>query len=210
MDDLTTMRLGDYLEALASDAPAPGGGAVAALTAAQGAALLSMAHAVTKRGHGEAPVAGDAARLETSLTRLRQRLTALASDDGRAFGAVLAAYKVKATEPEAKAARKQAIDDALKGAAAVPLEVMRCIDELHALACDVAGGVKPTVASDAVIAARLLPVALKAAADNVRINLALSGDAAYVQATEAELERLLGGRAKAWRQVRKAAKQKRV
>ena len=46
---LSEMRLTQYMDVLASDAGAPGGGSASALTGAQGAALTSMVCTLTAR-----------------------------------------------------------------------------------------------------------------------------------------------------------------
>ena len=191
-DSLAGLTLDTYLERLASAAPAPGGGAVAALTGAQAAALLAMVVRI-----GGEPHVRDA-QLLGHLDRLRGRFLALADEDATAFSAVIAAYQLPKGTEEEKAARLARIQGALKGAAEVPLETVARLSELFTFAEDVVAGAKPTVASDAGIALELMGAGLKAARYNVDINLKYIRDAHYCQETAERLATLLEGK-KVWR-----------
>ncbi|KOG87516.1 formimidoyltetrahydrofolate cyclodeaminase, partial [Streptomyces varsoviensis] len=112
-----------FLERLAGRVPAPGGGAVAALQAAQGAALLGM---VARYSTGEkyAAHADLVARVTAETDELRERALRLAEEDAAAFTAVTEAYKLPRGDDAAKAARSAAIADALVGAGRAPAAVI--------------------------------------------------------------------------------------
>jgi formiminotetrahydrofolate cyclodeaminase len=105
-----------YLDRLAARVPAPGGGAAAALHAAQGAALLGMVARYTKAD-------GEAGRTEERVTAetdtLRDVALRLAAEDAAAFTAVTDAYRLP-KGPD----RSAAIAQALAGAARPPAEVI--------------------------------------------------------------------------------------
>ena len=87
-----------FLDQLAARVPAPGGGATAALHAAQAAALLAM---VARYSDGPRYDAGLMNRIMTEADALREDALALAEADAKAFGAVAAAYRLpRATEQE--------------------------------------------------------------------------------------------------------------
>ena len=97
-----------FLDALASDAPTPGGGAVAALAGASGAALISMVCNLTigRTGYEEAEerMRGVLDEAEASRTVLLD----LADRDAAAFGSVMAAFKMpKETDAERRFARRR-------------------------------------------------------------------------------------------------------
>ena len=74
-----------FLDQLAARVPAPGGGATAALHAAQAAALIAM---VARYSHGARYNAELMDRIITEADELRQDALALAEADAEAFGAV--------------------------------------------------------------------------------------------------------------------------
>ncbi len=182
-----------FLAELASDAPAPGGGAAVALTGAQSAALLSMCLNVT----------GDAAKglsamgrkeLLKQLTSARKRFLELADEDAAAFSTVMTAMKLPNASDAEKLARATATQAALKGATEVPLQTMDLLAELFGHAESLIPAVKKTVVSDAGIAVLLADACLKAARLNVRVNLKYLKDAAFVGQTESRVDALLLGK----------------
>lgn len=183
MTELAQQSIGDYLEHLASAAPAPGGGAVVALTAAQAAALLAMAVQVT--GVSAWDVAGSA--LLDELAQARQQCLALADADARAFESVMAAYRIPKTDPD-RAAKLQA---ALQAATQVPLNVMRQLAALYPLATKILVHVKRHIVSDIGVAINLADAALAGCMYTIRINLAAVTDQHFVAATREELTTLV-------------------
>ena len=130
-DKLTQQTVTEFLDALASNAPAPGGGSVAALSGALGAALLSMVCNLTLGKKKYAAVQDDIAALVEQTEALRHRLTDLLEADVEVFTGVSAAYKMPRKTPEDKAARSAAIQEALKAATQVPLDVAKaCVEVL--------------------------------------------------------------------------------
>ena len=105
-------KLGDFLDRLADRVPAPGGGAVAALHAAQGAALLGMvARYTTGERYAEHQVT--VGRIITEVDELRGIALRLAEADADAFTAVTGARTLSQSTEEEKAGRSAAIAQAL-------------------------------------------------------------------------------------------------
>jgi formiminotetrahydrofolate cyclodeaminase len=173
-----------WLDTLASSAPAPGGGAAAALETAIAAALVEMVCNLTigKPAHGE-----HEATMLTVRDRaraLRGRAVALAEEDASAFRAVIEAYRLpKATEAEA-AERGKRIQGALAGAAEVPRLTALAAAELVVLAASIRAGANPNVVSDVAAAGAAARAALESALVNIEINRAAI--------TDPELEAALG------------------
>jgi formiminotetrahydrofolate cyclodeaminase len=176
----TRKVMNGFLDDVASPSPAPGGGAVAALAGALGAALTSMVCHLTIGKKKYADVEQEMVRVLTQAEHLRAQFTALIDKDTAAFEKVMEAYGLpKDTEPQ-KALRAAALKEATKEATLVPLEVMKhCIDAL-ALAQQVASKGSRSAVSDAGVSALMLHAACSAAALNVRINLASLDDAEFV------------------------------
>ena len=163
-ETLRHLTIEAYLDSLASREPTPGGGAVVALMGAQAAALLSMSMRITAK-------TDDAEQLGRALDARRQKLLDLADADASAFASVMQAYKLPASDDDAKLRRVQAIQDAFKVATQVPVQVMTEIAALYDDGDAVAQVVKPNVASDVGVAAQLIHAAIKSCRYNLWINL---------------------------------------
>ncbi len=154
---------------------------MAALNAALAAGLTEMVANLTVGKKGYEAVEEDMKDLAGKAAQLRSTLTAAIDQDAEAYTEVMAAYKLpKATDEEA-AVRKQKIQEAIKQAALVPLEVAR--DALAVI--DLAGRAirngNKNAASDGSVAAMNARTAALAAIYNVRINLSSIEDDAFVE-----------------------------
>lgn len=183
-----TMQL--FLDEVASSTPAPGGGSVAALAGALGAALTSMVCNLTIGKKKYAEVDGEMRNVLAQAEHLRSQFTGLVDRDTQAFNKVMEAYSLpKDTDPQ-KALRGAAIREATKEATLVPLEVMKhCIDAL-ALAQSVAAKGNANSVTDAGVSALMLHAALEGAALNVRVNLNGLNDPEFVGWKEDEVQSL--------------------
>lgn len=108
-------KIGDFLGRLADRIPAPGGGASAALHAAQGAALLGMA-ARYSTGEQYAEHQEAIGRIITEADGLRAIALRLAEADAQAFAAVADAYRLPRSTDAEQASRAAAIAEALGNA----------------------------------------------------------------------------------------------
>src|SRR6476469_641791 len=158
-----------FLDQLAARVSAPGGGATAALHAAQAAALLAM---VARYSDGPRYDAGLMNRIVTEADALREDALALAEADATAFDAVAEAYRLPRTTERETSARSAAISSDLAGAARPPADVVRTALLLVSLAEDLlpAGNrnVITAVARAAAVTARLIiEVNLKGITDPV-------------------------------------------
>ncbi len=185
------LTLHGFLDALASDSPTPGGGTGAAVVGATGAALVRMLAVLTI---GRPKYAADEALMKAIAEQAadnRAQLLALADADARSYDAVSAAYKLpKATEAE-QAARKAAIQAAMKGAIAPPLKVMEvCLDTISLAKAAVAKG-NVNAASDGAAGAEFAKSAMTVAAYNVRINLVAVEDEKWARDVRTKLDEML-------------------
>jgi len=165
---LAEQPVSGFTEALASDAPAPGGGSAAALMGAQGAALTAMVCALTLVKNPESSLASSTR--EKALA-LRLRFLEELDRDTEAFLTVSDAYAMpKATEAE-RQARSGAIQRGLDLCTQVPLRVMTLSREALALTEGLLGQFNENAASDLGVAALSLRSCAKGAWYNVRINI---------------------------------------
>jgi methenyltetrahydrofolate cyclohydrolase len=157
-----------FLGQLAARVPAPGGGATAALHAAQSAALLAM---VARYSDGARYDAGLMGRVVTEADRLRDEALTLAEADAEAFGAVSAAYRLPKETAELLQARSAAIAEALIGAAGPPAAVIRTALRLVELAAELLPAGNRNVITDVAAAAEAARAAAVTARVNVEVNL---------------------------------------
>lgn len=180
-----------FLDELASPSPAPGGGSVAALAGALGAALTSMVCHLTL---GKKKYAGVEETMRAILKEsedLRARFTVLIEKDTEAFNKVMEAFNLPKENDAQRALRDAAIVAATKEATLVPLEVMKhCIDGL-ALAQKVAANGNRNSVSDAGVSALMLHAGCESAALNVKINLRGLSDTEFVHWKSEEMESIL-------------------
>jgi methenyltetrahydrofolate cyclohydrolase len=188
--NLTNLTITEWLQALRSPEPTPGGGSAAALAGAMGASLLAMVAGLPK---SKAATAEDAARLAAAGTRcaaLAGELMALVDRDSEAYAQVMAAYRQPKTTDEEKVARSASIQQAMRAATAAPLDVMRACAGAAEQGVVVAAMGNPSASSDAAVGFELLGAGLRGARLNVEINLGSIKDAEYVRRVQSEVEEL--------------------
>ncbi|HVC80973.1 MAG TPA: cyclodeaminase/cyclohydrolase family protein [Chloroflexota bacterium] len=196
----------DWLEALASDSAAPGGGSAAALMVATGAALVEMVCGLTLGNEKFRDVEPLMTHAREKARGLRATADGLREEDSHAYDAVIAAYRLPKGTAEEKAARGAGIQAALRVATEVPLRsVVAGVDVLD-LAASVVESVNPNAISDAGAGALAARAGAEASALNVRINLLAIKDPAYVTMQKAALEALLARAATTTDQVLSAAR----
>ena len=195
-DKLTSNTVAEFLDALASSAPAPGGGSVAALSGAQGAALVSMVCNLTLGKPKYADVQADVTALLQRSETLRRELTDLLEADVAVYTHVSAAYKMPRETAEEKGARSAAIQQALKKATAVPMQVAEACVKVLDLCTPTADKGNVNAVSDAGVAALMAEAGLRSAALNVLINLNAIQDQAFCSSVRVQLESLLEGRSR--------------
>ncbi|MGP8001124.1 MAG: cyclodeaminase/cyclohydrolase family protein [Streptosporangiaceae bacterium] len=163
--------IGEFLDQLAGRVPAPGGGAAAALQAAQGAALLGMVARYTT-GDRYAEHQETISRIITEVDELRAIALRLAEADADAFTAVMDAYRLPQSTDEQRTARSAAVSHALANAAWPPAQVISVAGMVVDLAEALAVIGNRNVISDVAAAAESARAAAATARVNVEVNLA--------------------------------------
>jgi len=190
------MTLEQFLDELASAAPAPGGGSAAAMAGATGAALVAMVARLTIGRKNYQDVNAEFENMLPRADARRAELIQLIQLDADAYRRVMAAYQLPKADDAEKTARAAAIQDALQEAANVPLRVARaCAQVLEMSAVAAAQGNK-NAASDAGAGAVMAEAGLQMALLNVEINLGLIQDQTFVAALRAAMEPLKQSAAK--------------
>jgi formiminotetrahydrofolate cyclodeaminase len=181
----------DFVSALGSKAPVPGGGGASALVGAVGIALGNMVASLTVGKKNYAAVEADMQSLKDAATRLQGELLTLIERDAEVFEPLAKAYGLpKETEAE-QAEKVRVMEAALREACSVPLEIMRkCAVAIVLLETAAAKG-SALALSDAGVGAAFCKAALSGASLNVYINTKAMRDRAYAEKINAEAGALL-------------------
>ena len=180
-----------YLDKLASGEPEPGGGSVAALVGALGAALVSMVTNLTLGKEKFADVQDAVAEIKIGSEKLRSELEELVTLDAKAYAAAAAAMKLPRDTEAEKKERTRILQASLAGAAQVPLKVAEAAAEVARLCLPAAEKGNPNAVSDAGVAVVLADAAAHSAALNVKINLAWITDQDFNRDAWARIEMVL-------------------
>ena len=178
---------GDFLDALASKAPVPGGGGASALVGALGAALCTMVGNYTVGKKKYAQVEEDVKALMTKAEALRARLLALVDADAAAFEPLSKAYAIPKDDPN----REQVMEACLRDAAATPMEILRLSCEAIDLHSEMLEKGSVMMLSDVGTGVIFCWSALYGAALNVKVNTKSMADRAYAQAMNDEVDALM-------------------
>jgi glutamate formiminotransferase/formiminotetrahydrofolate cyclodeaminase len=166
--------LDGWIDELAGGSPVPGGGSAAALAGTLAAALVAMVARLTIGRKAYAAVEGRAKEILAEAERLRGELRRLVDEDADAYTGVSQAYKIPKDDP----ARAKAIDQALLGAARVPLTVASVTATVRKLAREMEQMGNKNARSDAKVAEGLARAAIAGALENVRVNVEALSDPA--------------------------------
>ena len=188
---LSELTVRAFMDEVASDSPAPGGGSVAGLEASVGAALGVMVTQLTQGRKKYEAFAEHAAEAEKKLNALRTRALDVMEKDCEAFNVVSAAFGLPKGTEEEKAKRSSAIQEGLKGCTQTPLELMSLCDEALAVVESLLGRCNNTCASDLGVASLSLKAGIQGAWLNVCINIASLKDKAFAEECRKKGEALL-------------------
>lgn len=177
---LVEQRVIDFVAATASKEPTPGGGAIAALTAATGAALAEMVANLTFGKKGYEAVQTEMEALQAKAEAIRKRMLELSQADADVFNIFMNALGLPKNTDEEKAARTAAIQQAYKDAAMVPFEIGELANQIFDLAELASRKGNQNLITDGIIAAINARAAVKSAFLNVRINLSGIKDESFV------------------------------
>ena len=187
---LADHKITEYLDKAAAGTAVPGGGSVAALNAALAAGLTEMVANLTIGKKGYEAVEDEMKTIAEEASQLRTKLTAAIDQDADAYTEVMAAYKLPKTTDQETAVRKQKIQEAIKHAALVPLEVARDALAVIELAGQAIRKGNKNAASDGAVAAMNARTGALAAIYNVKINLGSINDDSFADKLAQEVREL--------------------
>lgn len=181
----------DFTDEVSRDSPAPGGGSVAALAGALGAALASMVANLTYAKEGTESRDADLARIATEAQRIKEQLIIAVDADSDAFTGFMTALRMPQNTPEEKALRAKKMQDGLKEAVAVPWATAEASFAAMKLAREVATIGNPNSLSDGAVGVQIAYAGVRGGLWNVLINLKDITDAEYVSEKKRACEKLL-------------------
>jgi len=188
---LARFTVAGFVDETASESPAPGGGSVAALVGAMGAALGTMVANLSSHKPGWDDRWEEFSRWAERGQQLKDQLVRLMDDDTRAFNQVMLALGMPKGTADEKASRKAALDQANRGAIAAPFRVMQVAAASFDLLEAMAKSGNPASVSDAGVGALCARAAVRGAWLNVRINLPGLADRASADTMVSEGEQLV-------------------
>lgn len=168
---LVDEKVRDFIRSVASSSPTPGGGSVAALCGALSGSLTAMVCNLTIGRDKYDDVRPEMERALEDSSKLVERLTELVDEDAQAYASVMTALRLPKGTDEEKGKRMEAMQNGLRRAIAVPVEVMELSLEAIRLAYLVVRKGNEGALSDSGSGAMLAFAALHAASMNVKINL---------------------------------------
>lgn len=184
------MAVGQFMDKLASDAAAPGGGSAAAMAGTMGCSLISMVANLTIGKEKFKKHEEQVKEILVKSEKLRERLVSAADEDAKAFNSVMDALKMPKETDEEKAKRKEMLQQAFKGAATKPMEIgQMCVDVLG-LAWELHDKSNPHALSDIGVGALMAYAGLEGAILNVEINIPSIKDEDFVEEMKEKIEQL--------------------
>lgn len=163
--------LREFQDALASSDPTPGGGSAAGVALGQAAALSVMVSDLTLAKESFMDGWDISERVKIVAIPMLEQGLDLATEDSKAFDAVVDSFKLPKDTEEMKIKRRESIRAATLGAAEVPYRTATSALQLLKLLPELAEKGNPNAASDVGVASLLASAALKGAIFNVEINL---------------------------------------
>ena len=189
--DFYKMECDKFSEVLASKDAVPGGGGASAMVAALGAALGSMVANLTVGKKKYADVEEEIIKLRTRANELREQFLILIQKDADNFEPLAKAYGMPKDTPEEQKEKARVMEQALKDACSVPMEIMRLCCETIDLQDEFAHKGSTLAVSDAGVGVEFSKAALRGASLNVFINTKLMTDREYADSVNAEANDLL-------------------
>ena len=189
MTELKDLTIEEFAKVTASDAPAPGGGSVAAAAGSLAAALAEMVANLTIGKEKYAEAENEMRELAEKGQAIREKLIADIQRDSSSFNLYRAALRMPKDTEEEKAARREAMQRGLKEAAVVPLSVAETAAEIFPLAEAAVARGNANAVTDGLVSAMMARTAVLSALLNVKINLNSIKDEAF----RADMEKQVKG-----------------
>ncbi len=182
-----TVSCAEFVDVLASKAPVPGGGGASALVGAVGTALGSMVGNLTVGKKKYADVEADIYAIMEKAAALQKELLRLVDEDAVVFEPLSKAYGIPKDDPN----RERIMEEALRTACTVPMDIMRSCAKAIELHEELAAKGSRLALSDVGVGVVFCKSALMGASLNVFINTNSMTDRDTAKKIETEADALL-------------------
>ena len=187
---LSDLTIQEFLAKAASNSPVPGGGSVAALSASLAASLTEMVARLTIGKKGYELFEQEMKIIAKEAFLFRKKFTQDIDKDANAYNDVMSAYTLPKKTQEETLVRQQTIQDGLKQAALIPLDVAKGAAKLMELTGKAVEKGNKNAVTDGVVGAMMAKTAALAALYNVKINLLLIKDETFVEEISKQVKHL--------------------
>lgn len=181
----------DLIDEVSRDSPAPGGGSVAALSGALGAALGTMVANLSTSKAGFESKKDELEKIATKGQMVKDSLVKAIDKDTSAFDLVIKAMRMPKDSDDERKARDEAMQEGYKVATNVPLETVEYCKQALEICYDISKIMDQNMASDVGSGALMANAGAIAAAFNVKINLKEIEDEDYCKTTKEALKKML-------------------
>lgn len=178
---LVELKTAEFVDEVSRDTPAPGGGSIAALAGALGAALTSMVSNLTIGKKGYEPVEVDLLKVAEKAQTLKDKLLKAVDDDTNAFNVYMEARRLPQNTDDEKRIREKAIQNGLKQAVNVPLGTAKLSYEALQIAAEAVEKANINSVTDAGVGAQIAFSGIRGGIFNVLINLPPIKDPKFVE-----------------------------
>lgn len=187
---MKNMNLTEFVSLTASAEPVPGGGSIAAVSGALAAALAEMVANLTigKKKYSDSEEAMKS--VVVSASELRDKLLDDIKKDSDSYSAVMQAYKMPKNSEEEKLKRQDLIQEKLKTAAKVPMDIAQSAFKILELSEKVVEKGNPNAVTDGLISGMLARTAVLSAVLNVQINLGSIKDQDFVKEMQEKVKNI--------------------
>jgi glutamate formiminotransferase/formiminotetrahydrofolate cyclodeaminase len=180
-EDLVEMKVNGFVDEVSRDSPAPGGGSIAALAGALGAALASMVSNLSIGKGGSEEVEDDLKSVADRVQEIKEFLVKAIDDDTNAFNSYMEARRLPEKSEEEKKFKNKALQNGLKEAVKVPLYTSKHSAEVIDLAAIAVEKGNINSVTDAGVGAHIAYTGVKGGIFNVLINLKEIDDKKFVE-----------------------------
>lgn len=181
----------DFLEALSSKEPVPGGGGASAAVGAFASALGMMVANLTAGKKTYAAVEEEILETKERLLTLQKELIRLTDEDAKAFEPLSRAYGLPRETEEEKAERARIMEAALYEASRVPLQIMQTVRQVMELLRILGEKGSRIAISDVGVGILFAQAALEGASLNIYINTRLMQEKERAVRLNAEADALI-------------------
>ena len=170
-NNISNLKINDFLDLLSTDSPAPGGGSVAALGGAISSSLVSMVANLTINNKKYIKVHDLMNDVAIKAQSLKNQLNYLINEDTEAFNKIMEAFKLPKKSDVEIHTRLNSIQNATMYAIEVPFKTLKLIYDVLILSEDIIDKGNKNSFSDSGVAVEIAIASAKSAIMNIKINL---------------------------------------